>query len=201
MLIGSMDVWVEEDEVEVWVVAAALIVRTRLATWVNPPPLPVTVSVYEAVDTSVGNVTVSVEAKFGVPDGLLKTPLAPEGNPETDNETCELKPLRALTFTEYDTVCPWSTVWEGGLALIAKSGAAETVRVTEVVWVSPPPLPTMVSVNVPGDTEDDTVTPSVEVNGGVPEVGLNDADTPVGNPDTLRATPCCGPLTGFTVTV
>ena len=91
---------------EVCVVAAALTVRTRLATWVNPPPVLVTVSVYEAVDTSVGNVTVSVEAKFGVPEGLLKTPLAPEGNPETDNDTCELKPLRAPTFTEYDTVCP-----------------------------------------------------------------------------------------------
>lgn len=48
------------------------------------------------------------------------------------------------------------------------------MRVTEVVWVTPPPLPTMVSVNVPGDTEDASVTVSVEVNGGVPEVGLND---------------------------
>jgi len=85
---------------------AALTVRTRLATWVNPPPLPVIVSVYEAVGTSVGSVTVSIEAKFGVAEGSLKTPLAPEGNPETDNETCELKPLRAETFTEYDAVCP-----------------------------------------------------------------------------------------------
>ena len=81
-------------------------VRTRLATWLNPPPLPLTVIVNAPVGTSPGNVTVSVEAKFGVPEGLLKTPLAPEGNPETDNEICELKPLRAATFTEYDTVCP-----------------------------------------------------------------------------------------------
>jgi hypothetical protein len=74
--------------------------------WVNPPPLPVTVNVYGPVDTSVGRVTVSVEEKFGVPEGLLNTPLAPEGNPDTDNETCELNPLRASTFTEYGTVCP-----------------------------------------------------------------------------------------------
>jgi hypothetical protein len=66
---------------------AALTVRTRLATWLNPPPLPVTVNVYGPVDASLGNVTVRVEAKFGVAEGLLKTPLAPEGNPETDNET------------------------------------------------------------------------------------------------------------------
>jgi hypothetical protein len=85
---------------------AALTVKTRLATWLNPPPLPVTVNVYEPVGTSPGSVTVSVEAKFGVPDGLLKTPLAPDGNPETDNETCELKPLRAATLTKYDAVCP-----------------------------------------------------------------------------------------------
>jgi hypothetical protein len=59
----------------------------------------------------------------------------------------------------------------------------------------------MVSVKVPGDTEDATVMLSVEVNGGVPEVGLNAADIPAGNPDTLRATFCCGPDTGFTETV
>jgi hypothetical protein len=104
MLIRSLEVGVEE--VEVCVTMAALTVRTRFAMWVNPPPLPVTVNVYEPVDTSTGNVTVSVEAKLGVPEGLLKTPFAPEGNPETDNETCELKPLRAAIFTEYDTVCP-----------------------------------------------------------------------------------------------
>jgi hypothetical protein len=59
----------------------------------------------------------------------------------------------------------------------------------------------MVSVNVPGDVEGATVTLSVEVTGGVPVAGLNDADTPVGIPDTLRATVCCGPITGFTKTV
>jgi hypothetical protein len=104
MPIRSLDVWVEE--VEVCVATAELTIRTRLATWLNPPPLAVTVNVYEAVAASAGSVTVSVEAKFGVPEGLLKTPLAPEGNPETDSETCELKPLRAVTFTEYDTACP-----------------------------------------------------------------------------------------------
>jgi hypothetical protein len=71
-----------------------------LATWLNPPPLPVTVNVYEPVETFPGNVTVSVEAKFGVAEGLLKTPLAPEGNPETDNDTGELKPLMEVAFTE-----------------------------------------------------------------------------------------------------
>ena len=106
MLMRPLDASVEESEVEVWVVAAALTVRTRLATWVNPPPLPVTVNVYGPVDTLLGSVTVRVEAKFGGAEGLLNTPSAFGGSPETDNDTGELKPLRAVTFTEYDTVCP-----------------------------------------------------------------------------------------------
>ena len=62
-------------------------------------------------------------------------------------------------------------------------------------------MPIIVSVDVPGDAEGTTVMLSVEVNGGVPEVGLNDADTPAGNPDALRSTFCGGPATVFTVTV
>ena len=106
LLIRPLDVSVEEDEIEVCVVAAALTVSTKLVTWVNPPPLPVTVNVYGPIGTSVGRVTVSVEAKFGVPEGLLKIPLASGGNPETDNDTGELKPFGAVTFTEYEAVCP-----------------------------------------------------------------------------------------------
>jgi len=102
MLIRSLVVCVED----VCITEDALTVRTRLATWLNPPPLPVTANVNEPVDTFSGNVTVSVEAKFGVAEGLLNTPLAPEGNPETDTDTGELKPLRASTLTEYDIVCP-----------------------------------------------------------------------------------------------
>ena len=87
-------------------VIAALTVKARIVMWFIPPPLPVTVNVYEPVDAFPGNVTVSVDVKSGVPEGLLSTPLAPEGSPEMDNDTGELNPLRAVTFTEYDTVCP-----------------------------------------------------------------------------------------------
>ena len=80
--------------------APAVTVRTRLATWLTPPPLPVTVTVYDPVGALLGNVMVSVEAKFGVPDGLLKTPFAPEGKPETDKETDELNPFSPVRFTE-----------------------------------------------------------------------------------------------------
>jgi hypothetical protein len=45
------------------------------------------VSVNEPVGELLGTVTVSVEAKSGVPEGTLKTPSAPDGYPETANET------------------------------------------------------------------------------------------------------------------
>ena len=49
-------VWVDVD-----VTAAWFTVSTKLATCVNPPPVPVTVSVNEPVDVLVGSVTVRVD--------------------------------------------------------------------------------------------------------------------------------------------
>lgn len=93
--------WVDVD-----VTAVGLTVRTRFATRLNPPPVPVTVSVYEPVGVFEGRVTVRVDLKLGVAEGVLKTPLAPDGNPDTVNETCELKPLSPTILSEYEAVCP-----------------------------------------------------------------------------------------------
>jgi hypothetical protein len=60
-----------------------------------------------------------------------------------------------------------------------------------LTWVTcdvPPPLPVIVKAIVPGVTEGVVVTLRVEVNGGVPKVGLRDAETPLGVPVTLKAT-------------
>jgi len=91
---------------DVCVARAWLMVRPMLATLLNPPPVAVTVNVNEPVSMFVGSVTVNVEAKLGVPMAMLKAPFAPDGNPDTDNETCELNPFNATTLTEYETVCP-----------------------------------------------------------------------------------------------
>ncbi|HUO42688.1 MAG TPA: hypothetical protein VMU35_06890 [Methylomirabilota bacterium] len=57
--------------------------------------------------------------KVGGASGTLKTPLAPEGKPDTVNETCELKPLRPTTFTLYEADLPTGdTVRDDGLTLI-----------------------------------------------------------------------------------
>lgn len=74
-------------------------VRVAVADRVKPFPTPVTVNGYEPGGTAPGNVTVSVEMKFGAPTGGLKAPEAPPGNPETDSVTCELKPLIPTTLT------------------------------------------------------------------------------------------------------
>ena len=85
---------------------AGLIFRTKLAALFSPPPVPVTFNVNDPVGASEGSVTVSAEAKLRVPDGVVKTPLAPEGNPETDRVTSELKPFKLTTFIWYVVVPP-----------------------------------------------------------------------------------------------
>jgi hypothetical protein len=78
--------------------------KITFATLVIPPPDPVMVKVNEPVGALAGMVTVSVEKKSGVEEGTLKTPPTPAGCPVTVKETCELKPLRPETLTEYDAV-------------------------------------------------------------------------------------------------
>jgi len=60
-----------------------------------------------------------------------------------------------------------------------------TVKVTVVLLVAPPPEAVMVKVKVPIGCEDGVVMVSVDVKGGVPDAGANEAVVPVGNPETL----------------
>jgi hypothetical protein len=96
----------DDNDDELCVCVAWLMIKTAFAKWLTPPPLPVIANVNDPVGALAGSVTVSVEAKFGAAEGTLKTVLAPEGAPVTVNETCELKPFKAATLTVYDTVCP-----------------------------------------------------------------------------------------------
>jgi len=80
--------------------------KTRLTALLCPPPDPVTCNVNVPVGAFGGSVTVSDDAKSGVPDVTVKTPLAPEGSPDTDKATCELKPFRLTTLIWYVVVIP-----------------------------------------------------------------------------------------------
>lgn len=96
----------DDNDDELCVCVAWLMIKTAFAKRLTPPPLPVIANVNDPVGEFAGSVTVSVETKFGVAEGTLKTVLAPEGAPVTVNETCEPKPFIAATLTVYDTVCP-----------------------------------------------------------------------------------------------
>lgn len=66
---------------------------------------------------------------------------------------------------------------------------------------APPPIPEIVSVKVPSDVEEVVLALSVELKGGVPDVGVKEADTPPGGgEDKLKATFCAVPDIKFTVT-
>lgn len=68
-------------------------VRERVADWVKPPPLAVTVMGYVPAAADVtARVTVDVPEPGGEMDGGLKVARTPAGSPEADNATAELKP-------------------------------------------------------------------------------------------------------------
>ena len=83
-----------------------LMFKTRLAALFSPPPVPFTSNVNDPVGAFAGSVTVSAEAKLGVPDVMVKTPLAPEGNPDTERVTWDLKTFKLTTFIWYVVVPP-----------------------------------------------------------------------------------------------
>ena len=73
------------------------------------------------------------------------------------------------------------------------------------LWVFPPPEPVTVRVDVPVATDAETVMVNVDVaeppEVKVTEVGLNEAVTPVGAPETERLTVPAKPLRDVTVIV
>jgi hypothetical protein len=147
------------------------------------------VRVNEPVGALVGMVTVSVEEKSGVDDGTLKTPPTPAGSPAIVKETCELKPLRPETLTEYDVVWPWVELWDGGLTSILKSGGCAIVNVTVVVCVIAPAVPVIVITYCPRGMEEVVEMDRIELKLGVPDTGFHDVDMPLGGGlGTVRAT-------------
>lgn len=65
-----------------------------MVVWVTPPPVAVTVAfTVPAVAVLLAlNVSVELPLPGAAIDAGLKLAVTPEGNPDTDNETAELKP-------------------------------------------------------------------------------------------------------------
>jgi hypothetical protein len=78
----------------------------------------------------------------------LKVTLAPEGVPEAESATAELKPPETAVEAVAVELLPLAVETEVGETAIEKSGVADVVTVNEtvVVWVFPPPVPVTVTV-------------------------------------------------------
>jgi hypothetical protein len=77
--------------------------------------------------------------------GLNET-VTPEGCPEADRATALLKPPETVVVIVELPEFPCCTETDVGEAAIVKFGVAAgvTVRETDVVWVTPPPVPVIV---------------------------------------------------------
>ena len=131
---------------------------------VIPPPVAVTVMVYEPGVVFEATVMVMVELpEPGTPmDMGLKDTVTPVGWPAADKAIAESKPPEAVVLMVVVPLDPCTTKTAVGDAEIAKAGAV-TVSVTVEVWVMPPPVPVTVIVYDPGAAFEATVTVMVEL--------------------------------------
>jgi hypothetical protein len=129
----------------------------------------------------------------------LNDAVTPLGNPEADRLTLLVNPFCFVTVIVLVPFAPSRTVRLPGDAERVKLGEALTVRLTVVVCEIAPDTPVIVTVEVPAAAE----LLAVRVNVLVPVVlvGLNDAVTPLGNPDADRLTLPLNPFCGDTVIV
>jgi len=122
----------------------------------------------------------------------LKVILTPDGAPDADNAMDELKPPETFVVIVTPPERPRFTVIEVGEALMVKSGLAPvgvTVKVTVVVSLRPPPVPSTVIGYVPVAVDEATAKDIVDVPdpGAAIEVGLKVTVTPVGWPEADKA--------------
>jgi hypothetical protein len=100
-----------------------------------PPPVAVTVTLTAPVAAVLLAARDRVELPGVLTDAGLKVAVTPEGNPDADSETVELKPPR----TEIEAVelaeLPCVTDRLEGERLKVKSGGCAAVTVTEIIVV------------------------------------------------------------------
>jgi hypothetical protein len=181
------------------VAEAELMVSEMVVVCVRVPDVPVMVTVevpVVAVELAV-NVTTLVDVVGLVPK-LAVTPL---GRPEADKVTLPVNPPEAVSVMVLLPLVPCFTVRLEGEAESEKLGVAVafTVSETEVVCVSVPLMPVMVTVDVPVVAVElaVNVTTLVEVVGFVPKLAV----TPEGKPEADKVTLPVKPPEGVTVIV
>ena len=118
--------------------------------------------------------------------------MTPEGNPEAESDTAELKPPLTVVEMVLLPEAPLAMERLAGDALKAKSGVAAevTVRLMVAVWVTPPPVAVIVTVALPvvAVLLAERVRVELPLPGAAIDVGLKLAVTPDGNPEAVSET-------------
>lgn len=116
----------------------------------------------------------------------LNAAVTPAGSPEADSATFPENPFTGVIVMAVAPVAPCGAVTALGAAESVNRSFWMTATVTGVVAVSLPEVPVTVSVTVPGVAL--SVAFSVSVLVEVAELGLKEAVTPDGKPETVRFT-------------
>lgn len=180
-------------------VAEELIVRLMDVVWVSVPETPVTVIV--DVPTVAVELAVKVRTLVEVVGLVPKAAVTPDGSPDAERVTLPVNPPEGVSVIVLLPAVPCLTVKLEGDAESEKFGVAVALTVSEidVVWVSDPETPVIVTDEVPVVAVPDAVnvTPLLPVVGFVPKLAV----TPAGNADADRLTLLVNPPEGVTVTV
>ena len=109
---------------------------------VTPPPVAVTVRVYEPTELPTATVRVKVLVPLPGAAMLGGTNLAviPLGCTLSDKATADLNPLKPAVDTLIVVEPPRVTVVLVGFKVNVKLGAAKTAKLTDCVLVTPPPV-------------------------------------------------------------
>jgi hypothetical protein len=181
------------------VAEAELMVSEIVVVCVSVPEVPVIVTV--AVPVVAVLLAVKVTTLLDVVGLVPKLAVTPLGRPEADKVTLPVNPPEGVSVMVLVPLVPCFTVRLEGEAESEKLGVAVafTVSETEVVCVSDPLMPVMVTVDVPVVAVElaVNVTTLVEVVGFVPKLAV----TPLGRPEADKVTLPVKPPEGVTVMV
>jgi hypothetical protein len=180
---------------------AMLTVSLTVLVSVSEPDIPVMVTVTGLVVTVAVLEAVSVITWVPLTVPAAKDAVTPVGNPVADSVTLPLNPLAGPIVMVSVALLPCTTVTLLAVGVSEKLGAGVIERLTEVLAVSVPEVPLIVTVTALVVT---TAVPlAVSVSTCVPLTvpAANDAVTPVGNPVAARVTVPLNPLAPVTVIV
>jgi len=174
-------------------------VKVNDVVFVTPPPVAVTVTVLLLAGVEANVLIVSVVVQVGPQDVDEKFPVAPVGNPETENATaCDVPDTRVAVIPFATTLPCVTDIFPPFDKLILKAGAL-TVKVNDVVFVTPPPVAVTVTVLLPAGVAVNVLIVSVVVQVGPQDVDEKFPVAPVGNPETENETACDVPDTRVAV--